>query len=34
VNEIEFTPMSEIKSIKITAPSVVLGSATDLIRGA
>ena len=30
VNELEFTPMSEIKSIKITAPSVVLGSSLDI----
>jgi hypothetical protein len=27
---IELTPMSEIKSIKITAPSVVLGSSLDI----
>lgn len=34
VNEIEFTPMSEIKSIKITAPSVVIGSSLDINPGA
>jgi hypothetical protein len=30
MNEVDFTPMSEIKSIKITAPSVVLGSSLDI----
>jgi len=29
-NEVDFTPMSEIKAIKITAPSVVLGSSLDI----